>query len=73
MKLHKNPYKQGGACYLAYEQGYYDAIEDAEKIDEVTGIGNHEEKRTAGRAAEGGKCAGGLQHQRDEADSAAEV
>ena len=32
----KNPYKAGSPCYLAYEFGYTDAIEDAlEKL--ITG------------------------------------
>ena len=34
--MRKNPYKEGGPCYLAYEAGYADAIRDAMEIMEET-------------------------------------
>ena len=42
----RNPFTPGTAAYLAYEQGYLDALDDATKImEDVTYGGDHEEER----------------------------
>lgn len=64
MRGKRNPYREGGPCFLAYEQGYMDAIEDVKKmLNGVNGNGDNETERAAGRAEQRGTDAGGLQHQ----------
>ena len=51
MKKHKNPFEKGSPCYLAYEAGYWDAIDDATKLmqeGEATYGGDHKAERFAG-------------------------
>ena len=36
MKTAKNPYRKGGACYLAWESGYLAALEDVNKLAATT-------------------------------------
>ena len=50
MKRRENPYKLGSSCYIAYEAGYMDAIEDVNRMmeEESYGGGDHAEERAAG-------------------------